>query len=59
MISNTEQHEEQLNIYAYTWQRLRGESLDRIAIVAAKLPGNLSPVIENNDEEEMKYIFEA
>src|SRR5690348_9617353 len=31
-------YEQQLNVYAYIWQKLRGEALDAMAIIATRFP---------------------
>ena len=43
--------ERQLNVYAYIWQRLRANSLDRTAIISTALPPSLRAAIFLKNEE--------
>jgi len=53
--SNITQYENQLNIYAYIWQNLRGEQLNETAIIATQLPDNIKDALELADEAKLKY----
>jgi hypothetical protein len=53
--ANYEIYANQLNIYAYIWQELRGEKLDNTAIIATQLPDNVRDAIELGDEKKLHY----
>jgi hypothetical protein len=43
-------YEQQLNVYAYIWQELRGQPLDQTAIIATAFPDTLQEAISRGDE---------
>lgn len=48
--SNLELYERQLNVYAYIWQHLRGQPLDRTAVIATSYPDDVRAALEDGDE---------
>ena len=48
---NITDYEQQLNIYAYIWQNLRGQSLDELAIIATAYPDEVKEAIGTRNEE--------
>jgi len=42
-------YRDQLNVYAYIWQNLRGERLDETAVIATPVPDALSAAIRSGD----------
>ena len=49
--ANLESYERQLNVYAYIWKNLRGESLDETDVIVTQLPVALQQALELNDHE--------
>jgi len=56
--ANIELYEEQLNVYAYIWNKLRGNPLDHTAVISTAHPRELKQAVDSGDkdqiEEEMK-----
>lgn len=50
---NVEQYQKQLNVYAYIWQKLRGQELDNTAIIATQVPQSIKAAISDGDPEKM------
>jgi hypothetical protein len=48
---NLGDYEQQLNVYAYIWQTLRGEALDAMAIIATRFPSRIKEALEEGDEK--------
>lgn len=48
---NKEYYESQLNVYAFIWQKLRGEYLGHTAIISTALPSNLKEAIQFQDQQ--------
>lgn len=53
ILTNLEQYEEQLNVYAYIWQTLRRQDLNEAAIISTQFPDSLRHAWNNrqNDPE--------
>jgi hypothetical protein len=49
--ANVDQYADQLNVYAYIWQVLRGEGLDETAIIATRLPERLWRAMKERNPE--------
>jgi hypothetical protein len=47
---NLAEYERQLNVYAYIWQKLRGEELDAMAIICTRFPPAIKEALEEGDE---------
>jgi hypothetical protein len=47
--ANLSMYEEQLNVYAYIWQKLRGLRLDETAIIATRFPKSLKDALNSRD----------
>jgi hypothetical protein len=43
-------YEKQLNVYAFIWQRLRGQSLDQTAIIATAFPERVRDALRSGNE---------
>jgi hypothetical protein len=54
---NKDFYKEQLGVYAYIWQGLRGEKLDRLAVISTSLPGLLKLAIRNGNKEKELQEF--
>ena len=50
IVANKELYEKQLNVYAHIWQGLRGQSLDRTAIISTAFPDALKQAHLLNDQ---------
>lgn len=50
---NIDDYEDQLNVYTHIWQKLRGENLDKTAVIATQFPRTLKKAINENDEEKV------
>ena len=46
-----ELYEDQLNVYAYVWKGVRGQSLDGTAIIATRLPQELREALRTRDPD--------
>lgn len=53
--SNKELYERQLNVYAHIWQRLRGQALDKTAIISTAYPEGLKHAHLLNDQFRIQY----
>jgi hypothetical protein len=47
--THLELYSDQLNVYAYIWQNLRGERLDDTAIIATQVPESVSVAVRSGD----------
>lgn len=47
---NLDLYEQQLNVYAYIWQTLRGQPLNHTAVIATSFPDGLNEAIKQVDE---------
>jgi hypothetical protein len=47
--ANIELYGDQLNVYAYIWQNLRGEQLDETAVIATPVPDAVSAAMRNGE----------
>ena len=55
---HTEFYEDQLNVYAHVWQKLRNNRLDKTAIISTALPEKVKNAMEFGNEEDQKLAFE-
>jgi len=53
--SNKELYEKQLNVYAHIWQKLRGQALDKTAIISTAYPEGLKQAHLLNDQFKIQY----
>jgi len=53
--SNKELYEKQLNVYAHIWQTLRGQALDKTAIISTAYPEGLRNAHLLNDQFRIQY----
>ena len=51
--ANSQLYEKQLDVYAYIWQKLRGNKLDHTAIISTNLPMALKSAIRENMSEKI------
>jgi hypothetical protein len=56
---NIELYRDQLNVYAYIWQNLRGERLDETAVIATPVPDSVSAAIRSDDPVQIKEALAA
>jgi len=55
---NLDLYEEQLNVYAYIWQTLRGQPLNHTAVIATSFPDGLNEAIKQGDERRIAAEME-
>ena len=55
---NKELYESQLNVYAYIWQTLREQELDKTAIISTSLPHSLREALSGTDDERKRNELE-
>jgi hypothetical protein len=55
---NAKEYEDQLNIYAHIWTKLRGQRLDGTTIIATAFPESLKEALADGDKERIKYEYE-
>ena len=53
--ANLADYEKQLNVYAYIWQKLRGQALDATAIISTTFPPSLKEALQSGDETRVEY----
>jgi hypothetical protein len=53
--SNKDLYEKQLNVYAHIWQQLRGQALDKTAIISTAYPEGLKHAHLLNDQFRIQY----
>ncbi len=53
--SNKEFYQDQLNVYAFIWQQLRGEPLDHTAIISTAYPTGLRRALQASDAFAIQY----
>lgn len=53
--SNKDLYERQLNVYAHIWQQLRGQQLDKTAIISTAYPESLKQAHLINDQFRIQY----
>ena len=51
---NPEACERQLNVYAFIWQKLRGQPLDEMAVISTAFPESVREAINSGDEARLK-----
>ena len=49
--ANPDHYSDQLNVYAYIWQELRGEPLDQTTIIATRYPESMQSAIDSGNED--------
>lgn len=52
-------YRDQLNVYAYIWQNLRGEQLHETAVIATPVPDEVRIALETNNPDEINAAFAA
>lgn len=52
-------YKDQLNVYAYIWKKLRGQSLDGTAIIATRLPPELREALGSGDAAAIRQALDA
>lgn len=52
--SNRSMYERQLNVYAYIWQHLRGQPLDRTAVISTAYPEPVKAALETGNDEKVE-----
>lgn len=55
IIANKELYGKQLNVYAYIWQQLRGQQLNKTAIISTSFPDSLKHAHLINDQFRIQY----
>ena len=48
--ANRKYYENQLNVYAYIWEKLRGERLDETAVISTAFPRSLKNALESDNQ---------
>lgn len=56
---NKQLYEKQLNVYAYIWQELRGESLDETAVIATVFPEEVAEALAAGDEQRLAEALDG
>ena len=56
--ANLEMYEQQLNVYAHIWQRLRQQDLDEMAIIATDYPDSIKDALLSGDPGHMEYALQ-
>ncbi|HYV91508.1 MAG TPA: PD-(D/E)XK nuclease family protein [Chitinophagales bacterium] len=51
--NNKDLYEKQLNVYAYIWQHLRGNELDRTAIISTSIPYALKDAMQKGNQKQI------
>lgn len=54
IVGNKQFYEKQLNVYAYIYENLRGNKLDRTAIISTAFPANIKATIASGDEKRIE-----
>jgi len=55
---NIEQYEQQLNVYAYIWQKLRRQRLDGMAVIATDFPETVKEALASRDPAMLQYALQ-
>lgn len=56
--ANKDYYSQQLNVYSYIWEHIRGNQLDHTAVISTMLPLSLKDAIQCNDTPREKVAFE-
>jgi hypothetical protein len=56
--ANTNHYSDQLNVYAYIWQELRGEPLERTTIIATRYPESMQSALDSGNEDHISHELE-
>ena len=56
--ANKRLYENQLNVYAYIWEKLRGEKLDQTAVISTAFPRNMKAALDSENEAYIAREFE-
>lgn len=56
--ANKDLYEQQLNVYAYIWQELRGHPLDETAVIATDYPEGVKEALSSRDEEQLAHALD-
>jgi len=54
---NKELYERQLNIYRHIWQKVRGNKLDKTAIISTKIPNELRSAIKDGNLQAVDFFM--
>ncbi len=55
--ANLPMYEQQLNVYAHIWQKLRHQPLDEMAVIATDFPESVQNALTNENEQELVYAL--
>lgn len=56
--ANISFYEDQINVYSYIWQKLRGNALDKTAVISTAYPKSVRDALFNNDEDKFRKEIE-
>lgn len=57
--ANLPEYEKQLNVYAYIWQELRGESLNELAVICTRYPRQVETALAEGDQAKLATALGA
>jgi hypothetical protein len=49
---------DQLNVYAYIWNELRGEPLDETGIIGTRLSAQINDALDSDDKKQLQYALQ-
>ncbi len=55
--ANLDLYEDQLNVYAHIWQKLRRQPLDEMAVIATDLPDEVRDALASGNGEQLSYAL--
>jgi len=55
--ANLELYEQQLNVYAHIWQKLRGQMLDEVAVIATDFPADVEDALSANNPAHLAHAL--
>ncbi len=55
--ANLPMYEQQLNVYAHIWQKLRRQPLDEMAVIATDFPESVQNALTDQNEQELAYAL--
>lgn len=58
VLANLESYEAQLSIYAHIWHNLRGQPLDRTAVIATAYPEGVKQALADRDQPRLEHELE-
>ena len=56
--ANMSFYEDQINVYSYIWQKLRGNALDKTAVISTVYPKSVRDALFNHDEDKFRKEIE-